>query len=69
MKYVGPLYGKIGRKAFDTGKTSTDWDRMENALKFYADPRKYKGANSKADDDEEVVAGFYRLDVTRDAGN
>ena len=33
MKYEGQLYGKIGRKYFNTGKTSHDWDSMENALK------------------------------------
>ena len=33
MKYEGPLYGKIGRKAFDTGKTSQDWDRLERESK------------------------------------
>jgi len=34
MKYEGPLYGKIGRRTFDTGKTSHDWDGIEreNAL-------------------------------------
>lgn len=31
MKYQGPIYGKIGRKCFDTGKTSDDWDAMEAA--------------------------------------
>ncbi len=31
MKYQGPLYGKIGRKCFDTGKTSDDWDALEAA--------------------------------------
>lgn len=29
MKYVGPLYGKIAGKCFDTGKTSDDWDALE----------------------------------------
>lgn len=33
MNYEGPLYGKIGRKTFDTGKTSADWDRLEAAVK------------------------------------
>ncbi len=29
MKYEGKLYGKVGRKHFDTGKTSHDWDELE----------------------------------------
>ena len=31
MKYVGKLFGQIGRKRgyFDTGKTSEDWDALE----------------------------------------
>jgi hypothetical protein len=33
MKYVGPLYGKIGRKCFDTGKTSEDWDSLDDKIK------------------------------------
>lgn len=28
MKYHGKLYGKIGNKYFDTGKTSKDFDEM-----------------------------------------
>jgi len=34
MKYTGPLYGKIGRKTFNTGRTSEDWDRMEDSLRI-----------------------------------
>ena len=33
MKYDGPLYGKIGRRTFDTGKTSADWDALENQIR------------------------------------
>jgi hypothetical protein len=33
MKYEGKLYGKIGRKYFDTGKTSDDWDKLEKRNK------------------------------------
>lgn len=29
MEYKGKLYGKIGRKYFDTGKTAADWDELE----------------------------------------
>ena len=32
MKYIGKLYGKVGGKTFDTGKTSEDWDAMESQL-------------------------------------
>jgi hypothetical protein len=28
MEYAGKLYGKIGKKTFDTGKTSEDWDNL-----------------------------------------
>ncbi|MDR1282423.1 MAG: hypothetical protein LBK99_16615 [Opitutaceae bacterium] len=33
MKYKGKLYGKIGKKHFDTGYTSDDWDALRDALK------------------------------------
>ena len=33
MKYIGKLYGKVGGKTFDTGKTSQDWDDMEDLIK------------------------------------
>ena len=33
MNYNGKLYGKIGRKYFDTGKTSNDWDKLEEESK------------------------------------
>lgn len=42
-------------------------DRLREALKFYADPRKYTGPNQKAEPDEESIAG-YRIDVCRDLG-
>ena len=29
MEYHGKLYGKIGKKYFDTGKTSADYDKLE----------------------------------------
>lgn len=45
-----------------------DRERHMDALRFYADKRKYAGPNSIAEQDEECVAGFYRLDVTRDGG-
>lgn len=32
MKYQGPIFGKIGRRCFDTGKTSDDWDHMEKQI-------------------------------------
>lgn len=28
MQYHGKIYGKLGRKYFDTGKTSEDWDKL-----------------------------------------
>ena len=36
MRYSGKLYGRVGRKYFDTGKTSDDWDNMEADIKFLA---------------------------------
>jgi hypothetical protein len=28
LKYTGELYGKIGRKYINTGKTGADWDAL-----------------------------------------
>jgi hypothetical protein len=37
MKYKGKLYGKIGNKYFDTGKTSDDFDELsQKAIENYA---------------------------------
>ncbi len=32
MQYHGKLYGKIGEKYFDTGKTADDFDTMEKRI-------------------------------------
>jgi hypothetical protein len=32
MNYNGKIYGKIGRKYFDTGRTSIEFDAMEKEL-------------------------------------
>ena len=32
MEYYGKLYGKIGNKYFDTGKTSSDFDSTSHQL-------------------------------------
>jgi ribosomal protein L37AE/L43A len=29
MRYKGKLYGRVGNKYFDTGKTSDDWDNLQ----------------------------------------
>lgn len=29
MEYQGKLYGKIGGKYFDTGKTTDEWDKLQ----------------------------------------
>lgn len=29
MQYKGKLYGRVGTKYFDTGKTADDWDELE----------------------------------------
>lgn len=60
--------------------SKSDYDNLQaklkiaiDALEFYADKRKYEGANQRADQDEKekghCVANHYRLDVTRDLGN
>jgi len=33
MDYKGKLYGKLAGCFFETGKTSEDWDRMEEKIK------------------------------------
>lgn len=33
MEYQGKLYGKIGDRTFETGKTSEDWDNLESQNK------------------------------------
>lgn len=35
MEYKGKLYGKIGAKYFDTGRTSDDWDELEKFKEEY----------------------------------
>jgi hypothetical protein len=32
MEYVGKLYGKIGKKHFDTGRNSAEWDHMQKRI-------------------------------------
>jgi hypothetical protein len=32
MRYIGKLYGKLGNKYFDTGKTSDDYDNLEKEV-------------------------------------
>lgn len=32
MEYQGKIYGKIGRRYFDTGRTTEEWDEMKKAL-------------------------------------
>lgn len=68
MQYKGKLYGKIGNKYFDTGKTSDDFDRLESrlqslpvtdcnglkeeALKIAFKEGFYQGRTNKIDDTE-----------------
>jgi len=33
LQYTGKLYGRIGRKHIDTGKTGAEWDAMEAEIK------------------------------------
>ena len=47
MKYVGKLFGQIGRTRgyFDTGKTSEDWDALEaRAERAEAELKRYNDA-------------------------
>ena len=37
MEYKGKLYGKLGNKHFDTGKTSDDYDELEKQNKQLLD--------------------------------
>jgi len=37
MKYNGKLYGKIGKKYFDTGNTGDDWEMLEIARSALAE--------------------------------
>lgn len=42
MQYEGKLYGRAGRRTFDTGKTSADWDALESdkrRIDWLADPK------------------------------
>lgn len=32
MNYIGKIYGKVGSKYFDTGKTTEDWETNELEL-------------------------------------
>jgi len=42
MNYKGKLYGKINNKHFDTGRTSSDFDRMLEALKLLLEAKDLK---------------------------
>lgn len=33
MHYRGKLYGRVGGEYFDTGKTTVDWDKLEDEKK------------------------------------
>jgi hypothetical protein len=42
LEYEGKLYGRVGRKTFDTGKTSEDWDNLmadKLRIDWLADPK------------------------------
>lgn len=34
MEYQGKIYGKIGNRYFDTGRTTEEWDEMKKALQL-----------------------------------
>lgn len=48
MEYKGKLYGKLGNKYLDTGKTSADWDKTANEIDFL------KRQNSWVDKSEDL---------------
>lgn len=59
MEYHGKLYGKIGGKYFDTGKTSDDFDNLEKqrdelleALKELVELREMKFMDGEHPSDE-----------------
>lgn len=51
------------------GTTSRYIERLELALKFYADPQRYNGSNQRNDSDDSFSDGApYLKDVSRDGG-
>lgn len=57
MQYEGKLYGKWGgRRYFDTGRTSCDWDRMEHAIR---DAMMHLEASYDADGDSMKESDAY----------
>jgi len=58
MEYHGKLYGKIGNKHFDTGKTSKDFDDMVNLLKCIYDAIENEDIIIKDNNDFTTIESF-----------
>ena len=82
MNYKGKLYGKIAGKCFDTGKTSSDWDKLEErnkqANEFIIDIAKllnidesvgFDGITLSIDDFEEAIKQINKNDFIPDVIN
>jgi hypothetical protein len=57
MKYKGKLYGKIGNKYFDTGKTSEDYDALETLINRHNKALIIGGVSKSFDCDAEAHYG------------
>ena len=76
MKYVGRLFGQIGRTRgyFDTGKTSEDWDALEARAERAeaelaaerAKARTLRSACERLRDCDWVITLPDRMDAVRD---
>jgi len=55
MEYHGKLYGKMGEKYFDTGKTTEDWDSLLEALKDLVFTASKLWDDSKPIKDSDVI--------------
>lgn len=61
LSYNGPLYGKIGRKCFDTGRTSADWDAMERAIMAFLNC----ASEQPAMDGNPVISGWNPMKLNK----
>jgi len=55
MEYHGKLYGKIGNKYFDTGKTSKDFDEILEILKELLELKQLKFNDGEYPSEEYIV--------------
>jgi len=57
-------------EAMDCHRKNEEFERLEHALRFYADPKRYEGSNqSLQEDDPYTPRGFpFLIDIHRDGG-